>query len=441
MNYSFVRRVTSSVLASFFAFSFGIDSFKSVNAEEEFKSYCELNADKFRIPLANEKPFKIAVINSDINAKLLSKRTEQLIGGQPGVITEEYQFKGLGNILAGKLSSNSNFRVTDWNRIKPLRPQEKVNEGKYRQEIAQNLINLDDLRKLRDKYGIEAVLVLTANEFLVNGTKARNYFLFGKTKTFNDVYVKLNFRLVDTTTGEIISSGEGNGNGNDSYRSKITTPTITVQQIDINKGKGWKPEITIQLTNDHKNQHQLINNSKTGIENKLLAEAVEDAINQVVKKLSSDSNKTACLLRIPTVIADIDENTVTLTKGKLHGFCEKMKLSFQISREPVEHPVTGKILNIKTKGIKDVEIELTEVRPDFSVGKITYTSGNIFKDKIERLFEKRELFAKPKSACGNQQAKSSADAKPNTHTSLTYPYSKVSRSADDLKLQHIFSLS
>lgn len=448
MNYNFFRRVTSSIFASLFAFSIGVGSFKSVNAEQaEVINTCQKNAGKFSIPLADKQPLRIAVSNS-VNT-VISKAIIKSSDGKTEI--PEYQFKGLGDILAGKLREDSNFRVKDWNRIKPVYSEN--NNGK-RPAIPQNQINLKDLHKLRDDYGIEAVLFVTVNDFQLNGETATNIYLFGKKKKFNDVYVTLNFRLIDTTTGDIVDSGKGDGHQNESYTSGISTPKIQVENIQLDKIANWKPTITIQFNQNHK----LLTTIKVGIEKKLLAVAVENAINQLIQELSSNSNQTSCLLRKPTVVADVDqdEKTVTLTKGKSHGFYEDMELSFQKFDKVVKNLVTGKVIRIKTNRIKGVKIRLTEVHSDFSVGEIIPDSseGNktevnlITLRKIKRLSEEHKLFAKPipteKSVSSQNATESNTNqqnqgdtntnsAKTKTQSSITYPYTKVSRSAKDLK--------
>ncbi|MEO1428310.1 MAG: CsgG/HfaB family protein [Cyanobacteria bacterium J06633_8] len=407
MNYNFVRRLTSSIFASLFALSVGVVNVKPVNSQEvENTKTCQTNASKFNIPLADKHPLKVAVINSADSLKSKVKPNNPSPTARP----TEYEFKGLGDILAGKLSEDSNFSVTDWNQIKP---------------VSENQTNLKELRKLRDEYGIEAVLFVTVNEFQVNGTKARNYYLFGKNKQFNDVYVTLNFRLVDTLTGNIIDSGKGEGHENKSYTSKITTPTITVGDIKLNQNVSWKPTITIKFDS----QNQIFTNTQEGIEKKLLAVAVEGAINQLIEDLSTNSNQASCLLRIPTMIADIDENQVIISKGKLHGYCEGMTLSVERSPKAIIDPYSGRFLLTKTKPIPGIQIEIIEVKPHYSIGKITYTSGKVL---TKVLFAKRQLFAKlipsKEDVCSTNQTEEKSTQNPTIPSNL-----KTSKNAKDLQ--------
>ena len=425
MNCNFVRRVTSSFIASLFALSVGISSVKPVKSQEVgITNTCEKKAYKFNIPLADKQPLKIAVSNS-VN----TPKSEAAIQSPNGKITIlEYEFKGLGNILAGKLSEDSNFRITDWNRIKPVYPE---NERDKRPEISQNQINLKDLHKLRDDYGIEAVLFVTVNDFQVNGTKAKNYYLLGTKQELTDVYVTLNFRLIDTTTGDIVDSGKGDGHQNESYTSEITTPTIAVGDIQLSPNAS-KPSITIKFDS----QHNITKNSKEGVENKLLAVAVEDAINQLIEELSLDYNETSCLLRIPTMIADIEENQVIINKGKLHGYCENITLSVEHSPKAVIDPYSGRFLFTKTKPIPGVKIEIIEVKPDYSVGKITYISGKVVTKVI---FAKRQLFVKripsKENICSENKSQVNSNENALTQNSTNTTNSQVSREADKLKVE------
>lgn len=469
MNYNFFRRATSSFIASLFALSFAVGSVEPVNGEEnQVINTCQKNSGKFRIPLADKKPLKIAIVSSgtlDLKVAVVKGKSTP----------EQYKLIGIDKIIAGKLSRNNKFEVADWDRIKPFT---KNNKTGVSSETSVDNITKKQLHDIREKDGVEVVAFITANQFHVNKTEARNYFLFSKDKEINQVSVTLNFRLVDTTTGYIVGSGEVIIDRDDSYTTSVKTPTINIQQIGINSGQSFKPRITITFTNNNANSnptipnyplgndgyyqtpnysenssgHQLVKDEKTGIEKKLLVQAFQDAIEGVVEQLDTVSNQTACSLRIPTVVVDVDndEKTVTLAKGKLHGFSEGMELSFQGSRQPLIHPITEEVVRIKTKRIKGLKIRLTDVKSSFSVGRIVPDSSDNKTEvdlvkfrEIKRLSENHQLFAKPipeeLSASSQNTGESNTNSeKTKNQSSITYPYSKASRSASDLKLQNMF---
>ena len=395
------RRVTSSIIASVFALGFGICSVRPAEAKETKRlEFCESNKDLFHLSSGAKRKVKIAIF--DIENNNSSNDTNN--GGYRGKSAEPstIQFQGHSKILAGELIKDNNFAVVNWGQITPF----YYLQGGIKE--AQKLITLDKLRDIRDKYGVEAVLIGTVNELKITGDRKRQFLGFGKKTDTNEVYIKLNFQVIDTTTGEVVFAAEGISNSSKSYTSEATIPKITV---DISKSDSsnfdnknpdnpWdrtkQDSITLRMNLSGDTTENIINSNINGITNKLTALATEDAINQIVDKLNNNSNKLACLLRKPTLVADAEKGQVILNKGKVHGYCKNLKLSIGHKGNLIKDPATGRIIHIKTEKVGD--ILLTEVDPNFSVGTITIDKDKygVKKVKIEDLqLDTKKFVVKP----------------------------------------------
>lgn len=369
MNCNFVRRLTSSFIASLFALSVGVGSIKPVKAEDTKRlDFCRENKSLFHLNEGAERKIGITVFFVE------TITIENPAGGYP----EKYQFKGIGEILASQLAKNNSFRVVNWSQIKPK--EVRYTQGNY-YRIPQESISVEDLRYLRKQYGIEAVLIGTVNQFELSGDIKRQLLGFGTNKKNNEVQVKLNFRLIDTATGDIVMPAEGDGRSSKSY-TNITIPNINVRitntnntNLDVFSGKwnsGTRNSNVVFTIDSGSIPETIISSNSNNILKKLLARASEDAINQIVEQLNFRTDELACLVRKPTLIADAyfdskyGRNMVIVNKGRLHGYCKGMTFSIERSPYPVIDPVTGRVLRYATNKIGT--IKLSEVDAHSSVG-------------------------------------------------------------------------
>ena len=211
-NAHLFRRITSSIIASVFGLSFGICSVKPAKAEEvkRFK-FCDQHKSLFHLNSGAKRKVRVAVFDVEGNYNEPSGKGT-------------YQFQGHSDILASELIKENNFAVVNWGQIKPTYSNPDIPGNKLE---AQKLITLKKLHEIRDEHGVEAVLIGTVNQFYVNGQHTRKILGFGKTTKNNEVYIKLNFRVIDITTGEIVLTAEGNGHSSKSY-TDVTIPKINV---------------------------------------------------------------------------------------------------------------------------------------------------------------------------------------------------------------------
>lgn len=389
-NVSLFRRVTSSMTASVLALSFGICTVRPADAEETKRfRFCEDNKSLFHLDSGAKRKVRIAIFDLQNNSPSVTSQGQRI-----------YQFQGHSDILAGELIKDNNFAIVNWSQIKPFYSTRDLNE-QIKLE-AQTLITLENLRQIRDKYGIEAILVGTVNKFEVTGNHTRQFLGFGEKTKKNEYYIKLNFRVIDTTTGEVVFAVQGDGDSSKSFKD-VTIPKITVEikkgnQNNIDPGYGSNGD-SIKLTINMGGQDStstILSSEDTNVTEKLIALATENAIDQVVEKLNKHSDRLACLLRKPTLVADIEEskNKLILNKGKMHGYCKHLKLSIGHKGDLVKDPATGRILHIKTKKVG--EIELTEVDSNFSLGTIKIHPSKINKVEIKDFkLDTEEFLVKP----------------------------------------------
>ncbi|AFY56737.1 uncharacterized protein involved in formation of curli polymers [Rivularia sp. PCC 7116] len=380
MNYTFVRRMTSAIIAPLFSLSFGIGHIKPVNAENiKTLTFCQQHKSLFHLNEGAERKVRIAVFDIDIiSPTSISNQFAE----------EKHVFKGVGKILANELAKENNFRIVNWSQISP-KSSPPQRGGNF--PTSQKPIKVEELRNLRQKYGVEAVLIGTINYFQVNGERGQSFLGFGNTKNDNEVRVNLNFSVVDTNTGDVVIPTEGKGRGSKTY-TNITVPSINVsilnkidRDLDINSNL-WNSKTrgsTIEFTlNSNDEPQTIVSSSNNNIIQKLLALAVEDSIKQISNQLNTRSGELACLVRKPTLIADVDKynrNQVILNKGTLHGYCQGMTFSIERSPQPVKDPATGRILRFKTEKVG--EITLSEVDAQSSVGSGYSEFGKFFRVK------------------------------------------------------------
>ncbi|MGF1675060.1 MAG: CsgG/HfaB family protein [Rivularia sp. (in: cyanobacteria)] len=358
MNYCFVRRVTSSIIASLFSLIFGIGSAKSVDAQDTKRlSFCQENKSLFHLNQGVERKLTVAILDFQQMFFVVDSIT--------GIKIPTIETAGLGNILESKLVNNNQFAVVKFEKIKSL--------------------SLEQLRKIRDQNGIEAIIIVTVINF--DSIKINEGgWLLTKEKINQEVNISLNLQVVDTTTGEIVLEAQGNGNESGNRSIEVKLPF----SVDITYGTGSKYDSYNQIKNNsieysiafrlgESSQTTTIYKNTNRIQEKLVLLATEKAMKEISNKLNNRSEELTCLLRKPTVIADINGSQVVLNKGKLHGYCKEMIFSIERSPQTIIDPATGRIISMKTEKVGT--IKLSEVDAQSSVGVGITEPGKSFQVK------------------------------------------------------------
>lgn len=248
--------------------------------------------------------------------------------------------RGVSEILVNRLVKSGNFTVVERSQIEAiLKEQDFGDSGRVDASTAAQIGRI---------LGVEAVIIGSVTQFDIQQKRSGGgFFGFGAASSNTTAYVKLNIRVVNTNTAEILFVAEGNGTDNQS--------DTEVRVFGVGGG------------------------SATSNEGKLLTQATEKAIDQVISDLNTKSANLAALPKaLPSVnatVADATGNTVVLNKGKSDGYRVGMKLSIERVTRQVKDPSTGKVIRNITQAMG--MIELVDVDATSSVGKIT--TGGKFK--------------------------------------------------------------
>ncbi|MEB3178244.1 MAG: CsgG/HfaB family protein [Nostocaceae cyanobacterium] len=249
--------------------------------------------------------------------------------------------KGVSEILVNKLVEGGNFTVIERSKIDAILSEQNLG--------ASGRVDSSTAAQIGKILGVDIIVIGSITGFNIEqdggGVRIPRLGRVGGGKTRANV--KLNLRVVNTTTAEILLTAEGNGS------SSRGDGAINIRGYSVD--------------------------SSSRKEAKLLTTATVDAINQVVEKLNTGATKLAAaprtLTRVNALIADISGNTVILNKGTGEGFQQGMKLSIERVTREVKDPATGKVLRQVTQPMGTIEI--TEADAQSSVGKII--SGGSFK--------------------------------------------------------------
>ncbi|PSF31156.1 penicillin-binding protein activator LpoB [Aphanothece hegewaldii CCALA 016] len=278
----------------------------------------------------NNQKIRVAVLDFDYSS-VSDPRWISLLGGEKGS-------RGVSDILVNKLVDSGKYSVIERSRIDAVLQEQNLG--------ASGRVDATTAAEIGRILGVDIVIVGSITQFdLEARQEGLNVPFFGQQKKDTNAYVKLNARMINTTTAEIVGTAEGNGTANQSDRST----TI------LGFGGG----------------------SATSNEGKLLSAATEKAVSQVVETFNSKADAVATSPRAISnaVIAAVAGNQIILNKGSRDGFAVGMKVTIERVTQQVKDPATGRIIRQLTQPIGMIEI--TEVDGQSSVGKVV--SGSKFK--------------------------------------------------------------
>ncbi len=198
--------------------------------------------------------------------------------------------------------------------------------------------------------GVDAVVIGAVTQFNVSSRESgggfpvlaplgRSPIAVGATTTDFDATVRLNVRLVSTTTGQILTTASGIGTASQS------SSTVTVAGI----GGGSEVE----------NQDQL------------LSQATDQAIIQITPQLNAAATgiqRSNLAVGIPGVVADVEGNQVIINRGTGQGYRVGQILTIERVVRQVKDPETGEPLREIKEPIG--QVQLTDVDERSSVGVI-----------------------------------------------------------------------
>ena len=280
-----------------------------------------------------QQKLRVAILDFDYSS-VTDPRWLSFVGGAGGST-------GVSDILLNKLVENGNYSVIERSRIDAVLKEQNFG--------ASGRVDASTAAQIGKILGVDVVIIGSITQFdLQSRQSGVNVFgIFGQNKKQTDAFVKLNVRMVNTTTAEILAVAEGNGTAN---QSDTSTAVLGV-------GSG----------------------SATSNESKLLTIATTNAVDQVITSIDSKSAVLSASPRaIPSVnalVAAIAGNQVILNKGSANGYRVGLRVSIERVSQQVKDPATGKVIRQITQPLGIIEI--TEVDTESSVGKII--SGTTFK--------------------------------------------------------------
>ncbi|MBW4642487.1 MAG: penicillin-binding protein activator LpoB [Goleter apudmare HA4340-LM2] len=317
--------VISTLLASTSLFNI-----KQVSAEEQAVAMKFAHPVKANLKTNTKEKLRIAVLDFDYSSVADYQRWMWWL---------ESNARGVSDILVNQLVEGGNFVVVERSKLDAILSEQNLG--------ASGRIDVSTAAKIGKILGVDAVVIGSITGFnLEQDGGGISVPLFGRVgggqTTAN---VKLNVRLVNTSTAEILMTAEGNGQSNRGDGS-----------INI-RGYGLD-------TSSRK-------------EAKLLTTATVDAVTQVVQKINNNATTLAEVPKtapsVTALVADISGKTVIINKGLSDGYRQGMKLSIQrVSRE-VKDPATGKVIRQITQAIGMIEI--TEADNQSSVAKVISGAG------------------------------------------------------------------
>jgi curli biogenesis system outer membrane secretion channel CsgG len=247
--------------------------------------------------------------------------------------------RGISDLVVNELVKSGQYTVIERSKIDAvLQEQDLGASGRVDASTAASIGRL---------LGVETVIIGSVTQYdLQREESGGGIFGTGADVTDVDAYVQLNARLINTTTGEIITVAEGAG--------KSSQEDTKVRVFGIGGG------------------------SSTDNEEKLMTEATQQAVNELVTAMSSSSDNLAAasqgLPAIDALVADVAGNTIILNKGTESGYRPGLKVSIERVSKEITDPETGEVIRTLTETVGIVE--LTDVDAKSSIGKII--SGNNF---------------------------------------------------------------
>ncbi len=255
--------------------------------------------------------------------------------------------KGVSDLLTNKLVNSGRYTMIERSRIADILAEQNLG--------ASGRVDASTAAQVGRLLGADAVIIGSVTRFnLDEEGSGGSIFGFGGNRTVRTAEVALTARIVNTTTGEIISVAEGSG---------------TKEQ-----GSGG---VSISILGNI--------GSSANNDDELLSGAADAAVSQLADKLVDSSSRMAAQPQtmpvVEAIVADVSGNTVIINKGAQDGFRTGMTLSIERIEREVLDPQTGAVLRSISSPIG--RIELTEVDASSAVGRIVSGTGMRVGDKVK----------------------------------------------------------
>ncbi|MEO1520748.1 MAG: CsgG/HfaB family protein [Cyanobacteria bacterium J06633_2] len=247
--------------------------------------------------------------------------------------------EGVSVVLVDRLVNGGNYTVVERSQIEAILREQNLG--------ASGRVDASTAAQIGRILGVEAVVIgsITQFDYDVRDRGVR-VFGVGTRRQVVDAEVRLNARMVNTSTAEIIRTAEGVGTAEDSADS-VVVGSVFGQESENDDVR------------------------------RVLSAATEMAINELVDSLNGSVGDVAAVpASLPTqsaVIADIAGSTLILNRGTSQGYQSGMCLSVERVVREVVDPETQEVIRQVTETVG--EIQLTDVEERSSIGELTSGSS------------------------------------------------------------------
>jgi curli biogenesis system outer membrane secretion channel CsgG len=249
---------------------------------------------------------------------------------------------GISNLLTNQLAKTDQYIIIERSRIEAVLAEQNLGQtGRLEASTAAQIGRI---------LGVDAVLMGSVTKFFIeDGRQSGSLggFFFGAAggQRKQSATVQLAARLVNTATGEILTTAEGTG--------------VSSKKDGAGSIFGFS------------------GGSSSDARDRILGDAAEQAVNQIVTALVSAAPKIAAQPSLaPTiemVVADVTGGQITLNKGAIAGLRPGMTVSVERVIKEIKDPTTGKRLRTQSQSIG--KIQIVEVDNQSAVGKVLNGTG------------------------------------------------------------------
>ncbi len=301
---------------------------------------------------AQQKP-RIAVMNFDYATV---KSDSQAIFG-----TDVDIGKGITDLLVEKLVNGGAFSVIERKALDTLVTEQNISNS--------DRFDANSAAKLGHLLGVDVMIIGSITQFgrddkstnvggsAVGGITGR-FGVGGVGKRQAKAVVGITARIVNTSTGEILSVATGKG---ESKRSGTTLLGAGGNSSDAGGG--------------------VVDMKSSNFANTILGEAIGQAVDSVAAQLQENAGKVpASVVKVDGLVADVNGDTLVLNVGSKAGVKVGDKLSVVRTGREIRDPSTGKVIRRIEEALGEVVI--TEVDEQSSVGKYTGTAPAKVGDRV-----------------------------------------------------------
>lgn len=269
-----------------------------------------------------EKP-RIAVIDFDFSSVGSPNLLSLIPGGADGV----------ADILVTALVQGGKYTVVERSEIETILAEQNLG--------ASGRVDASTAAQIGQILGVRAVVIGSVTQFdIQKQSSGGGIFGVGANVQDTDAEVKINARVIDTNTAEILYAIDGKGNQSQSDSQ--------VSIFGVRAG------------------------ASTSNEGKLLTLATEQAVKEISDAMGQQMDEIAALQRpvpqVDALVASVAGNTIILNKGKNEGYRAGMTLSIERVTQEVKDPETGEVIRKLTTKVG--EIKLTDVDGQSSLGEL-----------------------------------------------------------------------